>query len=248
MNKVNIWAHRGASTKAPENTLPAFREAIRAGADGLELDVHLTADGEVAVTHDPVIDRVSDGKGRVDSCTLAQLREFDFSRVMPGYPDRTRIPTLREVYELVAPTAMHVNVEIKNEEMRYAGIEEKLTALARECGMEDRVLYSSFNHYTLVRMKAVNPASRIAPLYMAGMYEPEKYALRIGACAIHPMYPSALLPGLAAQCRAAGVDVNPWTVDEERLALGLVKNGVSGLITNEPEKMLALVRGMEASV
>ena len=246
MNKVNIWAHRGASTKAPENTLPAFREAIRAGADGLELDVHLTADGEVAVTHDPVIDRVSDGHGRVDSYTLEALRRFNFSKVLPGYGEVTRIPTLADVYELAAPAGVHVNVEIKNEEMRYAGIEEKLTALARTYGMEERVIYSSFNHYTLMRMRAVNPGAKVAPLYMAGIYEPEQYALRIGAAAIHPMYPSALMPGLVAQCRAAGVDVNVWTVDEEKLAMGMVQAGVSGIITNEPEKMLALVRGMGA--
>ena len=83
-------------------------------------------------------------------------------------------------------------------------------------------------------------------LHMAGIYEPEQYALRIGAAAIHPMYPSALMPGLVAQCRAAGVDVNVWTVDEEKLAMGMVQAGVSGIITNEPEKMLALVRGMGA--
>lgn len=110
---VAIWAHRGASAHAPENTLPAFELAVEQGADGVELDVHLTADGHLVVTHDETIDRCSDGTGAIASLTLEQLRAFDFSAGWEGFAG-TRIPTLREVYELLHPTDLTINVELKN--------------------------------------------------------------------------------------------------------------------------------------
>ena len=109
---TKIFAHRGASGYAPENTLEAFALAMEMGADGIELDVQLTKDGEVVVIHDEVIDRVSNGKGLVKDYTLVQLRKFSFDNHMEGY-ENISIPTLKEVLELVKASKMEVNIELK---------------------------------------------------------------------------------------------------------------------------------------
>ena len=105
---TKIFAHRGASGYAPENTLEAFALAMDIGADGIELDVQMTKDGEVVVIHDETINRVSDGKGRVKDYTLVQLREFSFDNHMECY-GHVSIPTLKEVLELVRPSKMDEN-------------------------------------------------------------------------------------------------------------------------------------------
>ena len=96
--KTKVWAHRGASAYAPENTLEAFLLAAEQGADGVELDVQLTKDGEMVVVHDEEIDRVSDGSGFVKDYTLAELKNLNFNKTHPEYQN-VKIPTLREVYE-----------------------------------------------------------------------------------------------------------------------------------------------------
>ena len=106
---TKVWAHRGASAYAPENTIPAFQMAMEMGADGLELDVHESSDGKLMVIHDERIDRTSNGTGRVVDMTCQQLKKLDFSNGMPGYKD-VRIPTLREVYGLIKDSRMTVNV------------------------------------------------------------------------------------------------------------------------------------------
>ena len=115
MNKTKrpfVWAHRGASAYCPENTLPAFAKAMEMGADGIELDVQMTKDGELVVCHDEKIDRTSDGKGWLKDFTLAELRNFDFSYGYEAYKG-VKIPTLREVFELFADTNMTINIVLQ---------------------------------------------------------------------------------------------------------------------------------------
>ena len=150
--KTKVWAHRGASAYAPENTLEAFRLAAEQKADGVELDVQLSKDGELVVIHDETIDRVSDGSGYVRDYTLEELKRFHFNRLHPEYAD-ARIPTLAEVYELLKPTGLEINVEIKTGIYFYPGIEEKLFRLEQALGMQGKIIYSSFNHYSVMKMR-----------------------------------------------------------------------------------------------
>ena len=143
--KTKVWAHRGASAYAPENTLEAFLLAAEQGADGVELDVQLTKDGEMVVVHDEEIDRVSDGSGFVKDYTLAELKILNFNKTHPEYQD-VKIPTLREVYEALKPTGVTINVELKTGIFWYKDLEKKVLELTKEMEMEDRVIYSSFNH------------------------------------------------------------------------------------------------------
>ena len=143
--KTKVWAHRGASGYRPENTMEAFELAIKQGADGIELDVHTSADGELIVMHDETVDRVTDKTGLIKDMTLAQLKELKVSTdVEPN--GIYRVPTLVEVLDLMRTTDMMVNIELKNSICFYPGMEEKILKLVKEMHMEDQLIYSSFNH------------------------------------------------------------------------------------------------------
>lgn len=234
-----IFAHRGASAAEPENTMAAFRKAIELGSDGIELDVHLSKDGEIVVTHDETLERVSDGKGRVVDYTLEQLRGFNFAAKREGHVPE-RIPTLKEVYELVKPTKLHINVEIKSGIVLYEGIEQKLLELEKEMGMQGRILYSSFNHYSLAILKALDPSAKTGLLYGNAMIDPWVYANYAKADAIHPHYFVLKAPGVVESCHQNGVHVHPWTVDDPQHLAWMLKLGVDIIITNVPDVAIAL--------
>ena len=233
-----IYAHRGASGHAPENTLEAFQLAIQMGADGIELDVHLSSDGELVVIHDETVDRTTNGTGLVSGKTLAQLKQLDASKGMEGFSG-VRIPTLAEVYDLIRDTGLLVNVEIKTDNIQYADIEKKCLALEREKGMEGRVIYSSFNHYTLANVVALDPEAKTGLLYMSGLYQPWEYAKLAGASYIHPFLRNLLLPGLVDGCRENGIGINLWTVNDENTMRACLKQGV-GIITDYPDRAVQL--------
>ena len=128
---TEIFAHRGASGYAPENTLEAFRLAMEQGADGIELDVHLTKDGEVVVIHDETLNRTSDGQGKVRDYTLEELKKFSFHNHIEKYKG-VQIPTLKEVLDLVENSSMKVNIELKTGIYWYEGIEEKTMEIVKE--------------------------------------------------------------------------------------------------------------------
>lgn len=234
MQKIQVWAHRGASSSAPENTLPAFRRAAELGADGVELDVQLTKDGQLVVVHDETLERVSDGTGWVKDHTLAQLRQLDFNRQFPEYGPQP-IPTLAEVYRLLEPTGLTVNVELKTGVVFYEGIERRVLALARDFHMEGRVLYSSFNHYTLQTLKKIEPSVKTGVLYADGILDAPRYAAEtVGADAVHPALYNVQFPAFFDDCRARGLRVHVWTVNDEPYMRLLCQNGADALITNDP--------------
>ncbi len=232
---TKVWAHRGASGYAPENTIPAFRMAAEQGADGVELDVHLSADGKLMVIHDEKVDRTSNGTGRVVDMTCQELKKLDFSNGMAGY-ENVRIPTLKEVYGLLKNTSLTINVEIKCDVVIYYGIWDKLIELEREMGMGGRILYSSFNHYVLMKLRELDPEAKIGLLYSEAMVDPWVYAGYLNANAIHPHYIVALnCPGMLEGCRDAGVLVHPWTCNDAKVVSDLAAAGVDAVITNYPD-------------
>ena len=233
-----ILGHRGASGYAPENTLEAFRLAMDMGADGFELDVHLSRDGELIVMHDETVDRTTDGSGQIQSFTLKELKRLDASNGMAAYKG-AKIPALGELYDLIRDTRHLVNVEIKTDQIFYPGIAEKVLKLEQEKGMEGRILYSSFNHYTLQELRQIKPDVKYGILYSDGLFEPWKYAKSIGAAYIHPHWRTLLYPGMIEGSLAAGIGVNPWTVNDESIMELCIRHGI-GVITNYPDKALAI--------
>lgn len=240
--KAKVWGHRGASGYAPENTLEAFDLSVKQGADGVELDVHLTRDGELVVTHDEEISRVSDGAGFVRDYTLRELKAFRFNKTHPQYAD-ARIPTLREVYELLGPAGLTVNVELKNSCYLYPGMEEACIELAAKMGMTGRVLYSSFNHYSVLHVKEIDPSLPCGLLYSATLYKPWDYARQLQMDALHPHYSALVFPDACEGAHALGIRVHPWTVNgEEDMRLCLAR-GADAIITNFPDVARRIVDG-----
>ena len=238
MKQVKIWAHRGASAYAPENTLPAFALAMEQGADGIELDVHLTRDGELVVIHDEELDRTTNGHGLVKDCTLAQLQALCADNGMAGFA-QARIPTLREVLELVRPSGMQVNIELKTGILWYEGIEEKTLRLVEELGMQHRVVYSSFNHYSIQAVRRLAPEAQTAYLFSDVFCCMEKAAAAQGVNGLHPGLHIVQMGDLLQQYLDSGLALRVWTVNEAADLTRLMKAGAD-VITNDPKLALTL--------
>jgi glycerophosphoryl diester phosphodiesterase len=238
-----VYAHRGASGYAPENTLEAFELAARQGAHGVELDVQLSRDGELVVAHDETVERVSDGTGRLLDHSLSELKSLRFNKTHPEYPN-ARIPTLREVFELLAPTGLHVNVELKNSLIDYPGLESSCVELAARMGMTERVLYSSFNHHSLLRLKAIDASIPCGLLYECTMVKPWKYGHALRMNALHPHYSELQTPGECDAAHALGLEVNPWTVNEDADIRMAFTAGADRLITNYPDRALKILAAL----
>ena len=233
-----IYGHRGASGHAPENTLEAFKLSMDMGADGFELDVHMSADGELVVIHDETVDRTTNGTGFVKDLTLAQLKELDACNHMAKYQG-AKIPTLAEVFDLVKDTHHIVNVEIKTDECFYPQIEEKCLALAKEKGVEERVIYSSFNHHTLIRIRQLKPDAKLGMLFGDIMVNPWEYAEPLHVDYLHPMKMNIYVPGFAEGTYDAGLGINMWTINDEATIAECLKHN-AGIITNYPDVAVAL--------
>ena len=143
---MQIWAHRGASSRQPENTIAAFSAAMAAGVDGVEFDVQLSSDGVPVVIHDEKVDRTHAGTGWVAGQTVAQLQELPSLLKKKPAPLTTRIPTLAEVLDLLAAGDQLINIELKNSVKAYKTLESKVLAMVAERRLADRVVLSSFNH------------------------------------------------------------------------------------------------------
>ena len=186
LKRVGIWAHRGCSMMNPENTLLAFKKAAELdGITGIEFDVQLTKDGEIVVIHDERVDRTTDGTGNVRDYTLAELKKLSIT----GDDDSYRIPTLREVLELLKPYCMNkglkLNIELKNSVVRYESMEQKVIDMVSEYDIESYVVYSSFNHDSIGLVRQLKADADVA--YLAGDYHRCMDGIRkYGGTTIHP--------------------------------------------------------------
>lgn len=228
-----IFAHRGSAGTRPENTMEAFFEAEKAGADGIELDIQLSKDGELVVIHDETVNRTTKGKGYVKDLTFAELQSLDvIDRFETGKP--LSIPALEEVFEWLAQNQLLCNIELKTAKVDYPLIEEKAVSLIRAYHLEERVIFSSFNHFSIIQCHRLAPEVEIAPLYSEVMFMPWVYAKSIRAKAIHPR----LLTTADWIIRATmnhGIAVRPYTVNKAKDMRRLFKIGCTAIITDFPE-------------
>jgi glycerophosphoryl diester phosphodiesterase len=205
------------------------------GADGVELDIQMTKDGEIVVCHDETIDRTSSGKGWLKDFTFEELRRLDFSSGNSAY-EGVKIPTMEEVFDLLEPTGLLINIEIKTGIVFYEKIEEKILELTKRKHWEDRVIYSSFNHYTVRTIKELNPEAKTGLLYGDGPIDMPGYGHRLGADALHPAFYNLQYPDFMEDCRKYGLDVNVWTVNSAAELRACREYGVNAVITNYPAK------------
>jgi glycerophosphoryl diester phosphodiesterase len=235
MDKLFIWAHRGASRQAPENTMAAFHAAQQAGADGIECDVHLTRDGIPVVIHDETVDRTTNGKGPVSGFFLRELRRLDagssFSSDFAGEP----VPTLEEVLDWAA-NGLRLNVEIKTF-AAGAAVLEMLSSFPKT-----DILISSFHHALLEKLRHAAPDLPIAFLLDSPFWR--RVIPRAIACRAESFNPRCDLVSwpMVAACRHAGLAIYPWTVDDFSRIRRLRRLRVDGIFTNDPGAVSTLFR------
>jgi len=198
----------------------------------------MSKDGELVVIHDETVDRTTNGTGYVKDLTLAQLKTLDACNGLIKFRG-AGIPTLAEVFDLIRDTRHIVNVEVKTDECFYPLIEEKCLALAKEKGVEDRVIYSSFNHYTLIKLRQLKPDAKLGMLFGDIMVKPWEYAVPLNVDFLHPMKMNIYVPGFAEDARAAGYGVNMWTINDEATIRHCLEKDV-GIITNYPDLAVSL--------
>lgn len=245
---MKVMAHRGYSGMYPENTMLAFQKAVEAGADGIELDVHATADGVLIVHHDERVDRTTDGTGRICDLTLEQVRRLNAAARWDGRFGFQNIPTFQEYCAWAAEQTVFTNIEIKTDNTFYPGIEQQVWDMICSHHLQDRVMFSSFNHVTLLALRRIAPNVDVGALVLEdGMVRvrPGDYCKAVGFQAWHPSLAS-LNDENVANCKAAGIAVNVWTVNDMAGLERLYAWDCEGIITNFPGVAKAWLAAKEA--
>lgn len=229
MSKVLNIAHRGFSGLYPENTMIAFTEAINAGCDGIETDLHMTKDGVLVLCHDETIDRTTDGTG--------YIREYNFSELQRFNAGGEKIPNLEEFLDFVKDKNLLINLELKNDMIDYEGMEEKIIKKVYDYKLEEKVILSSFNHYSMVKVKNIDSKIRTGLLYYGTLYKAYEYAEKLKADALHPHFTSIKDKKMVKKIRDMGIMINVYTANEEEDFNKLIDLGVDAIITNYPNKL-----------
>jgi glycerophosphoryl diester phosphodiesterase len=238
---TQIFAHRGYSAAYAENTMSAFLAAEKAGADGLELDVQLTRDGEIVVIHDEKLDRTTTGTGFVKDHSYKEIRAFNANK---KGSKKEPIPSLTEVLEWLKATKLVCNIELKNGIFPYEGMEEKVIRLVHKLGLSDRIIISSFNHYSIVNSYRLAPEIETAPLFLESIYMPWIYSQSIKAKGIHPKH-TTMSNQIISTTMNNGIAVRPYTVNRESDMHRLFEINCTAFITDDPVKALKLRKRYE---
>ncbi|NKE71740.1 glycerophosphodiester phosphodiesterase [Candidatus Manganitrophus noduliformans] len=228
--KIIIWAHRGASGHAPENTLVAFQKAMAMGADGIECDLRESREGDLVVFHDPTIKRLTGQSGRVVDLTLSELKRLDIgSWFSPSFAKQT-VLTAAELIDKIPPPFL-LNLEIK------AASPQKVVDLIQKKGIVDRVIVSSFDHILLKKVRSLHPTLPIG--YLVDR-EPLKKILqearRLEAVSIH-LASKRVTPDLIEIAHKEGFKVYAYTVNEPSQMNLFMGMGIDGLFTNYPDRL-----------
>ncbi|MGV9253543.1 glycerophosphodiester phosphodiesterase [Streptomyces sp. NPDC003697] len=262
---TQVVAHRGASEDAPEHTLAAYRKAVEDGADALECDVRLTADGHLVCVHDRRVNRTSNGRGAVSALELSDLAALDFGswrtrspwrgreeepdwEFRPEDPQDTSVLTLERLLELVADAGRRVELAVETKHpTRWAGqVEERLLELLKRFGLdappsaaESQVRIMSFSARSLHRVRAASPT--LPTVYLMQFVSPRLRDGRLPA-GVRIAGPSIRIvrnhPAYIERLKASGHQVHVWTVnDPEDVGLCL-DLGVEAIITNRPRAVL----------
>ena len=238
-----IFAHRGASAHAPENTLASFELALAQNADAIELDVKLSADGQAIVIHDPMVDRTTGSHGRVKDLPLRELRALDVGSFFSEKFRGEKIPTLEEVFEAVGKRTF-INVELTNYNSPRDQLVETVCMLVKKCGLQKRVMFSSFFASNLLRARAYLPDVPRGLLAFNGLLGvwARSFGFAFGRYqALHPYFTDVTSQQIQRVHRL-NRRIHVWTVNAADDMRRLFDWGVDGIFTDDPQ-LAVQVRG-----
>ena len=256
-SKILVHGHRGARALRPENTIPAFEYAIEAGADVLEMDVAVTKDNVLVISHDPHINpEICTGPHpgvAIHELTLAELRQYDCGALQnPHFPRQqpvpgTRIPTLDEVLDLAPRGTFQFNIETKSfpDHPELTPPPEVFSKMMleeiRKHKLESRVIVQSFDFRTLVAMKQLAPEIRLAALWEGAARPFVDIAREAQAGIISPLF-TLVTPEQVKPAHAAGIEVVPWTANRPEDWQKLIDAGVDAIISDDPAALIAYLK------
>lgn len=240
-----LFAHRGCSTVAPENTLPAFRKALDFGIPGVEFDIQITADGDLVIFHDSNLKRITSEDARIKETKTAAIRELDagawFGEAFAG----ERIPLLDELLDLLGER-VYLDFEIKHWDHHAGELEEKVVQTIQRRNLKERALVSSFNPYTIRAVRKIDPTIHTAHIYTRHPDFPWYLSWGAGRFLCDP---KILKPNRERLNRRSvfwkqtmlGFPLVTWTEDDPEKVREYLELGVDGIISNAPEQMVPVL-------
>ncbi len=233
LSKPVVFAHRGAPKYAPENTLASFQKALKMGAQALELDITLSRDGEIVVIHDDTLDRTTNGTGAIAALTLKEIKTYDAGSHFSAEFSGEKIPTLKEVFELVGSKAL-INVELKNAGKRNAELVQKAAALVKSMKLEETIIFSSFYSQNVRGIQKAIPECPAGLLTLPGFIGKVEINLLGGISPdlIHPHY-SSLSAAFIQRQHAHLKRVHTYTVNDPELMRRLASWKVDGFFCDD---------------
>lgn len=238
-----IYAHRGASAYAPENTVPAFLLAAELGADGIEFDVKVTRDGNVIVLHDQTLERTTTGTGNFKNYGFDELRKLDAGIKFQGNFKDVRIPTLEEVFEAVGGR-LGINIELTNYATPNDNLIERTAKILEQVNDHSKIMFSSFNWGNLKKARILCPdipCGLLAMPSIAGWASRSFLSRNVPHEALHPYF-SDVNEGNVGKIHRQGKKMNVWTVDDPKEMVRLRELGVDMIMTDDPLLALKTLR------
>lgn len=236
-----VTAHRGISSIYPENTMPAFEAAIDLGCQMLELDVSLTSDDEFVVIHDETIDRTTNGKGLIADIPYRDICSFDAGLKLSKGKISTKIPLLKDVLKLVKNKAI-LNIEVKSEVYKSGrdeiSHEAALIKLISQEEMIDQIIFSSFNHKILKRLRRLSKDVKLGILTKKSTFPPITLTNKLDAFSWHPGHFHLTKKKIKLFKKYTGKKIIPYTINSRKKAFKLLRNGVDGFFTDYPQKFI----------
>lgn len=238
-----IWAHRGASGYFPENTIPSFQGAIDMKADGIELDVHASFDGQIVVSHDDTLKRCGGGDVSIHSVTYEEIKKHPVpAKYADKYPD-VICPLLTDVFELMRPHNMIINIEIKPG-WKFDNIKQ-LVNLVHDTNMQEKVMYSSFDHTALYMVRTLDKKCRLGALHGGYVNEIARMASLLGFTELHPHMKHCSNEIYMEEARKYNLRVNPYAVGLKDDIQRLARIGCHALILDRPDTAREALESMK---
>lgn len=255
-----VIAHQGGDGVWPGDTMYAFENAVEIGADVLEMDAHITKDGQIVLMHDEKVDRTTEGTGLIEDLTLPELKQLDAAyqwsndegKTFPYRGQGIEVPTLEELFQKFSP--MRYVIEIK---LTQNLIDKPLCDLIRKYDMQDKVVIASFHDEAMQNFRQTCPevatsASRgevtkfvlLGKVFLSGLVAPQYQSLQPPYDPRESMNIPIMTERFIRQAHAKNIAVEPWTVDNPQMMRQYIEWGVDGIMTDRPDLMIEVLKGM----